>query len=120
MHDTQWMATRLAKIGTVTALYRDRQVPLLHGAGRRAGVGSLQRGGVVPGASGIAAYVGHPLHGIHGAVLGLLAIEHTVKLEYCAEIAQLLRDLSGHVAAELECLAYLDATKPAASAGVSR
>ncbi len=57
-----------------------------------------------PGVSRVDAYVGHPLRNAEGEVIGLLAIEHTDKLEQAPQIAQLLMLLSGRVAAELECV----------------
>lgn len=57
-----------------------------------------------PGADEIDAYVGQPLYGVSGDVIGLLAIEHTHRITREAEISQLLLCLSGRVAAEMESL----------------
>lgn len=57
-----------------------------------------------PGATEISAYVGHPLRNLDGDVFGLVAIEHTQKLDNSDAIAQLMQLLSGRVAAELECV----------------
>lgn len=57
-----------------------------------------------PGAQDIDAYIGQPLYAISGAVMGLLAIEHTRRITRNQEISQLLSCLSGRVAAEIEAL----------------
>ncbi|GAA5175499.1 hypothetical protein GCM10025771_07840 [Niveibacterium umoris] len=55
-----------------------------------------------PGANEIEAYVGQPLKGRDGAVIGLLAVEHTAPITSAAGMARVLRALAGRTAAEIE------------------
>lgn len=56
-----------------------------------------------PGAADLEAYVGHPLRGQDGQVIGLLAVMHHKPLAQTTGLPRLIRALAGRTAAELEC-----------------
>ncbi len=60
-------------------------------------------GATYPQAGEMAAYCGHPLCAADGRVIGVLAIEHSEALNNHDQIEDVIRMLSGRVAAELEC-----------------